>query len=53
MPNTMLLDASRSYDPDLEDESTLSYSWFIDGSPVELENPERNGSRGIYTFDER
>lgn len=53
LPNTLILDATRSYDPDLEDESTLSYSWFIDGTPVSLDNPERNNSRGTYTFDER
>lgn len=53
LPNTILFDASRSYDPDLEDESTLRYTWFIDGLPIQLENQERNGSRGTYTFDER
>ena len=53
LPNTLIFDATKSYDPDLQDESSLRYTWFVDGRPVTLDNPERNGSRGTYTFTER
>lgn len=50
-PNTIVLDGSRSYDPDYTDDGNLKYNWIIDGEKVVLENPNYNGSVGTYTFD--
>jgi len=51
LPNTYLLDATTSYDPDSMDSSRLTFDWTIDGQRVEIENPSRNGSLGKYTFN--
>ncbi len=50
-PSTVLLDASKSYDPDFSDEGNLKFSWLIDGQKVNLERANYNGSLGYYTFD--
>ncbi|USN59310.1 MAG: PKD domain-containing protein [Candidatus Peribacteria bacterium] len=50
-PNELLLDASRSFDPDFSDDGKLEYIWTIDGERVKLERPNANGSVGYYTFD--
>ena len=50
-PNRVLLDASRSHDPDFSDDGNLKYDWFIDGERVTLEDANSNGSLGYYTFD--
>lgn len=50
-PNTYLLDATKSYDPDSSGNGNLSYSWLIDGDRTDLANPSRNGAIGKYTFD--
>lgn len=49
-PNMVLLDATRSYDPDSLDASKLTFNWTIDGERVELDNSSRNGALGYYTF---
>jgi len=50
-PNTVLLDASKSYDLDGVDDGKLRYEWIIDGERVELDRASFNGSVGYYTFD--
>lgn len=50
-PNRVFFDATRSYDPDFTDDGNLSYDWFIDGNRVILEDANKNGSIGYYTFD--
>jgi len=50
-PNRVLLDASRSHDPDITDDGNLRYNWFINGNRVNLEDPNANGSVGYYVFD--
>ncbi len=42
MPNVLVLDATKSYDPDNLDGASLSYAWIIDGVRVDLANPSRN-----------
>ena len=50
-PNTLVLDATKSYDPDNLDSSNLDYAWIIDGIRTNLANSVRNGAIGRYTFD--
>ncbi len=50
-PNKVLLDASKTFDPDFSDDGKLTYTWFIDGNRVQLEESNLNGSVGYYTFD--
>lgn len=50
-PNTILFDATKSYDPDNLDASNLNFSWIIDGDRVNLSNSSRNGSIGKFTFN--
>ena len=50
-PNQVLLDASRSYDPDFSDDGNLKYDWFINGERVALADTNAKGSIGYYTFD--
>lgn len=50
-PNTVLLDASTSYDLDWVDDGKLVYEWVIDGTIVELNNANFNWSVWYYTFD--
>ncbi len=49
-PNTIVLDATRSFDPDSLDASRLQFNWTIDGERVDLDNPSRGGAIGQYTF---
>ena len=51
LPNTFILDATTSYDPDSMDSAHLSFDWTIDGQRIELESPSRNGALGKYTFN--
>lgn len=51
LPNTILFDATRSYNPDSFDTANLTFNWTIDGDKVSLANPSRNGGIGKYTFD--
>lgn len=51
VPNTILFDATKSYDPDNLDASNLSFAWIIDGDRVNLSSPSRNGSIGKFTFN--
>lgn len=50
-PNTIVFDASKSYDPDYTDDGNLKYNWIVDGVRVVLENTNYNGSVGTYTFN--
>lgn len=50
-PNRVLLDASRSFDPDFSDDGKLTYTWYIDGERVNLEDANTSGSVGYYVFD--
>ncbi len=50
-PNYVLLDGSRSFDPDISDEGKMRYEWTIDGERVELIDANSNGSVGYYYFD--
>ncbi|MFB0964650.1 MAG: PKD domain-containing protein, partial [Patescibacteria group bacterium] len=49
-PNTIQFDATKSYDPDSLEASKLTFSWNIDGERIELDNSQRNGAIGRYTF---
>ena len=50
-PNRVFLDGSNSYDADFTDDGKLIYNWYINGTKVNLDNPNTNGSNGYYTFD--
>ena len=50
-PNTVLLDASKSYDLDGIDDGKLTYEWIIDGERVTLNDASFNGAVWYYTFD--
>ncbi len=52
-PNTIVFDASKSYDPDSNSKKNLSYIWKIDGEKVTLDNVENNGAKWTYTFDSK
>lgn len=52
-PNYVLLDASKSYDPDFSDDGKLKYNWIIDWEKVQLQNPNYNGSVWYYTFSSK
>jgi hypothetical protein len=49
-PNTVVLDATKSYDPDSMEASKLTFAWNIDGERVELVDSSRNGAIGHHTF---
>lgn len=49
-PNTVLLDASKSYDKDFSDDWNLSFIWYVDWEKVLLNNSNEDGSRWYYTF---
>ena len=44
-PNTIVFDASKSYDPDSNSRKNLSYTWKIDGEKVTLDNQENDGAK--------
>lgn len=50
-PNRVLLDATRSFDPDISDDGNLTYVWYINGDRVNLEDSSLNGAIGYHTFD--
>ncbi len=50
-PNTLLFDATKSYDPDSLEGADLTYAWIIDSVRSDLASPTRNGAMGRYTFD--
>ncbi len=52
-PNVIRFDASQSIDPDTNSAKDLSYTWTIDGNQVNLDNPEKGGAIGTYTFSEK
>lgn len=52
-PNTMVFDASRTYDPDTKSAKDLSYQWNIDGEDVILSDTQKGGSIGTYYFSEK
>jgi PKD repeat protein len=44
-PNTIVFDASKSYDPDTSSRKNLSYTWKIDGEKISLDNIENDGAK--------
>jgi PKD repeat protein len=52
-PNTIVFDASKSYDPDTSSRKNLSYTWKIDGEKITLNNIENDGAKWTYTFDNK
>ena len=44
-PNTIVFDASKSYDPDTSSRKNLSYTWRLDGERVSLNNIENDGAK--------
>lgn len=52
-PNTIVFDATKSYDPDTNSRKNLTYTWKIDGEKVVLDNIENDGAKGTYTFDSK
>lgn len=44
-PNTIVFNASKSYDPDTKSSNGLTYSWTIDGQKVDLNNVAENGAK--------
>ena len=44
-PNTIVFDASKSYDPDSNSRKNLNYTWKIDGEKVTLDNQENEGAK--------
>lgn len=52
-PNTLVFDASRSFDTDTKNAKDLLFKWSIDGNAVALDNVEKDGAKGTYTFSEK
>ncbi|MBX9809839.1 PKD domain-containing protein [Candidatus Gracilibacteria bacterium] len=52
-PNTIVFDATKSYDPDTNSRKNLSYTWKIDGEKITLDNIENDGAKGTYTFENK
>jgi PKD repeat protein len=52
-PNTILFDASRSYDPDKNNAKWLSYKWIIDWEQVDLNDSLKEWAIWSYTFSEK
>ena len=50
-PNRILFDATKSFDPDFSDDWNLKYTWIIDWTRTELEEPNFNGSTWYFTFE--
>lgn len=49
-PNTIVFNASKSYDPDTKSDNGLIYSWSIDDKKVDLSNQTENGAKWTLTF---
>lgn len=52
-PNTIIFDATKSYDPDSNSRKDLTYEWRIDDEKVTLDNIENNWARWTYTFSNK
>jgi PKD repeat protein len=52
-PNTIVFDASKSYDPDTSSRKWLTYTWRVNGEKVGLDNLENDGAKWTYTFDSK
>jgi PKD repeat protein len=52
-PNTLIFDASKSYDPDTNNAKWLTYAWMIDGKKEELSEIQKDGALWVYTFTEK
>ncbi len=52
-PNTIVFDASRSYDPDSNNAKWLTYEWLIDGEKIELNDITKEGAIWTYNFAEK
>ncbi len=52
-PNTIIFDASKSYDPDTSSRKNLTYTWRINGEKITLDNIENEGAKGTYTFENK
>ena len=52
-PNTIVFDATKSYDPDSNSRKNLTYEWKIDDERVILDNLENNGAKWTYTFSSK
>ncbi len=50
-PNRVLLDWTKSYDPDFSDDWKLKYIWTINWEIVEIESIDSKWAIGYYTFD--
>lgn len=50
-PNRVLLDGTKSYDPDFSDDGKLKYNWTINGEKIELDAIDSKWAIGYYTFN--
>lgn len=50
-PNTIVFDASKSYDPDTMSRKGLTFNWRLNGEKVALDGNEQDGSRGTMKFN--
>lgn len=50
-PNTIVFDASKSYDPDTMSRKGLTFIWRVNGEKITLVGNETDGSRGTIKFD--
>lgn len=50
-PNTIVFDASKSYDPDTMSRKWLTFTWRLNGEKVTLDNLEQDGAKWTYKFD--
>ncbi len=50
-PNRVLLDGTKSYDPDFSDDGKLKYIWTINGEKVEIEALDSKWAIWYYTFE--
>ncbi len=50
-PNTIVFDASRSFDPDSLSRKGLTFNWRLNGERVTLDGTEGDGSQGTLKFD--
>jgi PKD repeat protein len=52
-PNTIVFDASRSFDLDTKSAKWLTYTWLMDGEQVELDDITEEWAKGTYSFDKK